>query len=106
VLSRHSKLIQFIAPFEVAQKASTIITMVPTGQHVREVYLGKDSVMSALKTLEPSQIAQTLCLDQSTIEQSVSKFVALSMREVGADMMDAPVSGGMCKTHNLMGSDA
>ena len=70
--------------------------MVPTGQHVRDVYLGENSVMSALKTLDPDQRSETLCLDQSTIEQSVSKAVALELREVGATMMDAPVSGGEC----------
>ena len=69
--------------------------MVPTGQHVREVYLGENSVMSALETLDTDERSETLCLDQSTIEQSVSKEVALQMREAGAEMMDAPVSGGM-----------
>ena len=78
----------------MATKAATIITMVPTGEHVREVYLGANSVMSALKELDEGQRSATLCLDQSTIEQSVSKAVALKMREVGADMFDAPVSGG------------
>lgn len=68
--------------------------MVPTGAHVRDVYLGSNGVMSALKTLEDGQAAGTLCLDQSTIEQKVSKEVAMKMREIGADMMDAPVSGG------------
>ena len=68
--------------------------MVPTGEHVREVYLGANSVMSALKELDEGQRSATLCLDQSTIEQIVSKAVALKMREVGADMFDAPVSGG------------
>ena len=82
------------AAADVAKKASTIISMVPTGCHVREVYLGENSVMSALKTLEGTQASETLCLDQSTIEQSVSKEVALRMRAIGADMMDAPVSGG------------
>lgn len=71
--------------------------MVPTGAHVRDVYLGKDGVMNALKQLEGDQTS-TLCLDQSTIEQRVSKEVALKMREIGADMMDAPVSGGKLKS--------
>ena len=69
--------------------------MVPTGKHVREVYLGDNSVMTALNSLSQEERAATLCLDQSTIEQSVSKDVALAMRAVGADMLDAPVSGGM-----------
>lgn len=68
--------------------------MVPTSSHVEEVYTGKNSVLSALKTLDDKARSETLCLDESTIEQSVSKAVALKIREVGADMMDAPVSGG------------
>lgn len=69
--------------------------MVPTGKHVRDVYLGDDSVMTTMNTLTQKERSATLCLDQSTIEQSVSKDVALAMRAVGADMVDAPVSGGM-----------
>lgn len=68
--------------------------MVPTSKHVQEVYTGKNSVLTALQHLNAESRAQTLCLDQSTIEQSVSKAVALEMRKAGADMMDAPVSGG------------
>ena len=69
--------------------------MVPTGKHVRDVYLGDNGVMTTLNTLTQEERSATLCLDQSTIEQSVSKDVALAMRAVGADMVDAPVSGGM-----------
>ena len=83
------------APAEITRHASTIISMVPTGKHVRDVYLGDNGVMTTLNTLPQEERSATLCLDQSTIEQSVSKDVALAMRAVGADMVDAPVSGGM-----------
>lgn len=83
------------APYDVAQKASVIISMVPTGKHVKDVYVGEgSSVMNALKSMNQEQRAATLCIDQSTIEQSVSKAVALQLRGVGADLIDAPVSGG------------
>jgi 3-hydroxyisobutyrate dehydrogenase len=52
------------------------------------------SVLNVLKSMSQHQRAATLCIDQSTIEQSVSKAVALQLREVGADLVDAPVSGG------------
>jgi 3-hydroxyisobutyrate dehydrogenase len=68
--------------------------MVPTSKHVKDVYLGDGGVMSALKKLDAASRTQTLCLDQSTIEQSASKEVALNIRGFGADMLDAPVSGG------------
>lgn len=69
--------------------------MVPTGKHVQDVYVGEGkSVLSALKDISQDQRAETLCIDQSTIEQSVSKAVALQLRQIGADLVDAPVSGG------------
>jgi 3-hydroxyisobutyrate dehydrogenase len=70
------------------------MSMVPTSKHVQEVYTGRNSVLTALQNLDAESRSHTLCLDQSTIEQSVSKAVALEMRKVGANMMDAPVSGG------------
>lgn len=83
------------APYDVAQKASVIISMVPTGEHVQEVYVGKGkSVLSALMSMNQEERAATLCMDQSTVEQKVSKTVALQLREAGADLIDAPVSGG------------
>ncbi|KAH7268977.1 NAD binding domain of 6-phosphogluconate dehydrogenase-domain-containing protein [Fusarium redolens] len=102
IIKRHDSehpgvsLISCSSPYDVAQKASTIITMVPTGKHVQEVYVGEGkSVLSALKAMSQDQRADTLCIDQSTIEQSVSNAVALQMRQVGADLVDAPVSGGV-----------
>lgn len=88
-------LIPCTAPYEVAKQASTIISMVPTGRHVRDVYIdGEKCVLAALQTLSKDQRSATLCMDQSTIEQSVSKAIALELRNAGADMVDAPVSGG------------
>ena len=101
-----------IAPYDVAQKASVIISMVPTGRHVQEVYVGESkSVLSALESMSQEERAATLCVDQSTIEQKVSKTVALRLREAGADLVDAPVSGGKSivlvlkasKTHQCAG---
>ncbi|RSL67870.1 hypothetical protein CEP53_002814 [Fusarium sp. AF-6] len=84
------------SPYDVAQKASTIISMVPTGKHVQDVYVGEGkSVLSALKDISQDQRTETLCIDQSTIEQSVSKAVSLQLRHIGADLVDAPVSGGV-----------
>lgn len=89
----------------MAARASTIISMVPTSKHVENVYLGENSVMTALANLDLAERSNTLCLDQSTIEQSVSKAVALKLRTTGADMMDAPVSGGKASPDKLIASD-
>ncbi|RGP81366.1 3-hydroxyisobutyrate dehydrogenase [Fusarium longipes] len=102
IIERHgtenpdTPLVSCATPYDVAQKASTIISMVPTGKHVQEVYVGQGkSILEALKTMGKDQRADTLCIDQSTIEQYVSKAVALQLRESGADLVDAPVSGGV-----------
>lgn len=68
--------------------------MVPTDVHVRYVYLRTNSVMMALQELDASQGPETLCMHQSTVEQRVSKNVARAIPQTGADMLDAPVSGG------------
>ncbi|KAH7121991.1 hypothetical protein B0J13DRAFT_648087 [Dactylonectria estremocensis] len=80
--------------YDIAKRASTIISMVPTRKHARHVYLGDNSVMSTLKELKEEQRSMTLCLDQSTMEQSVSQTVAQELRKTGTDFLDAPVSGG------------
>ncbi|KAJ9605614.1 hypothetical protein H2200_010271 [Cladophialophora chaetospira] len=98
-----TQILKCSSPAEVATRASYVISMVPTSTHVQEVYTGKNSVLTALKQLDEQARSQTLCLDESTIEQSVSKAVALKIREVGADMMDAPVSGGKCLLYHRRG---
>ncbi|KAM0492241.1 hypothetical protein ACHAP8_010104 [Fusarium lateritium] len=75
IMKRHGSehpnvpLVSCSSPYDVAQKASTIISMVPAGKHVQEVYIGEgNSVLSALKSINKDQRAGTLCIDQSTIE--------------------------------------
>lgn len=68
--------------------------MVPDSRHVQEVYTGANGVIRALECLPANERSQTICIDQSTIEQSTSREVASKVREIGADLLDAPVSGG------------
>ncbi|KAL2206927.1 3-hydroxyisobutyrate dehydrogenase [Sarocladium strictum] len=83
------------SPKDLAVQASTILSMIPTSKHVQDVYLGESSIIQGLKELDQSSVSETLCLDSSTIEQSITKSVGMEMRAAGADMMDAPVSGGV-----------
>ena len=66
---------------EIAEKADVIITMIPTGRHVRETY-GK-----LLPYLNESKI----CIDMSTIEPSVSVEVSKLVKATGAEFADCPV---------------
>jgi 3-hydroxyisobutyrate dehydrogenase len=65
-----------------------VITMLPAGQHVREVYLGADGVLSAAA-------ADTLLIDSSTIDVETARAVATAAEKKGLPMLDAPVSGGV-----------
>jgi 3-hydroxyisobutyrate dehydrogenase len=70
-----------------ASGVDTVITMLPAGTHVREVYLGEGGVLSAVR-------ASTLLIDSSTIDVETARAVAAAAHNKGLPMLDAPVSGG------------
>jgi 2-hydroxy-3-oxopropionate reductase len=74
-------------PADVARKADIIITMVPDSPDVEAVLEGPNGVFSALKR-------GSLLIDNSTIRPAVARRLATRAKELGADMIDAPVSGG------------
>jgi len=65
-----------------------IITMLPAGQHVRDVYLGANGVLAKAKP-------GTLFIDSSTIDVDTARAVAAEADNRGMLMIDAPVSGGV-----------
>ena len=67
--------------------ADAVVTMVPAGPEVREVYLGAGEVLSAVAP-------GTLLIDCSTIDVATARDVATAAAERGLEMVDAPVSGG------------
>jgi len=67
--------------------AEVVITMLPAGQHVRDVYTGADGVLSAAGR-------NTLLIDSSTIDVESARAVAAAAEKKGLAMLDAPVSGG------------
>jgi len=73
---------------EVASGADVIVTMLPAGQHVKSVYLGKDGLLAAADT-------GTLFIDSSTIDVETAREVAGAAQSSGMAMVDAPVSGGV-----------
>jgi 3-hydroxyisobutyrate dehydrogenase len=68
--------------------ADVVVTMLPTGAHVRAVYTGVDGVFANVQS-------GALCLDCSTISVDDARFVVSVAAESGIDMCDAPVSGGI-----------
>jgi 3-hydroxyisobutyrate dehydrogenase len=65
-----------------------VITMLPAGQHVREVYLGAQGVLA-------SAAPGTLLIDCSTIDVETARAVSSAAEKKGLAMLDAPVSGGV-----------
>jgi 3-hydroxyisobutyrate dehydrogenase len=75
------------SPLEVAKRCQVIITMLPTGKHVRSVYTGENGL---LQGLQPG----SLVLDSSTIEPTTSKDLSSILKGKDVNMLDTPVSGG------------
>lgn len=73
---------------EVVKATDVVITMLPAGEHVREVYASTDGVFANAKR-------GTLLVDSSTIDVSVARDIVKEAEEKGFEMVDAPVSGGI-----------
>ncbi len=71
-----------------AARADVVITMLPAGQHVRDVYLGSGGIIENAN-------AGTLLIDCSTIDVESARAVAAAAEAKGLMMLDAPVSGGV-----------
>ncbi|MBV9956455.1 MAG: 3-hydroxyisobutyrate dehydrogenase [Pseudolabrys sp.] len=73
---------------EAAKRAEVVITMLPAGKQVREVYLGAGGIV---ETARPA----TLLIDSSTIDVETARAVAAAAEKKDLAMLDAPVSGGV-----------
>jgi 3-hydroxyisobutyrate dehydrogenase len=71
-----------------ASRADVVITMLPAGKHVREVYLGNGGIVENAN-------AGTLLIDCSTIDVESARVVSTAAEAKGLLMLDAPVSGGV-----------
>ena len=73
---------------DAARDAEVVITMLPAGAHVRQVYLGDGGL---LKSVKPG----TLLIDSSTIDVATARDVGSAATAARLDFLDAPVSGGV-----------
>jgi 3-hydroxyisobutyrate dehydrogenase len=73
---------------DAVQSADVVITMLPAGQHVRDVYLEVESVLTAARK-------DALLIDCSTIDIDSARAVHTAAEKAGFDFLDAPVSGGV-----------
>ncbi|MDR3536234.1 MAG: 3-hydroxyisobutyrate dehydrogenase [Acetobacteraceae bacterium] len=73
---------------EAAKGAEIVITMLPAGQHVRDVWLHQGGL------IEIAKATGALLIDCSTIDVDSARVVAAAAEAAGLAMLDAPVSGG------------
>jgi 3-hydroxyisobutyrate dehydrogenase len=71
-----------------AARADVVITMLPSGKEVRDIYLGAGGIV---EDANPG----TLLIDCSTIDVETARAVAAAAEKKGLLMLDAPVSGGV-----------
>ena len=71
-----------------AERAPMVITMLPAGPEVREVYMGAGGVIAAAGE-------GALLIDCSTIDVASAREVHAAAADAGQAMLDAPVSGGI-----------
>jgi 2-hydroxy-3-oxopropionate reductase len=74
-------------PRDVAENSDVVITMLPDSPQVREVVAGEVGVLEGISE-------GALLIDMSTISPVVTEELAEALKEKGASMLDAPVSGG------------
>jgi 3-hydroxyisobutyrate dehydrogenase len=71
-----------------AARADVVITMLPSGKEVRDIYLGAGGIV---EDANPGM----LLIDCSTIDVETARAVAAAAEKKGLLMLDAPVSGGV-----------
>jgi 3-hydroxyisobutyrate dehydrogenase len=73
---------------DACKAAKVVVTMLPAGEQVRDVYLGVGGVLASV-------VPGTLLIDSSTIDVQTARDVAQAAQDKGLAMADAPVSGGV-----------
>jgi 3-hydroxyisobutyrate dehydrogenase len=71
-----------------AAQADVVVTMLPAGKQVREVYLDPGGIVENVRE-------GALLIDCSTIDVETARAVAAVAEARGLPMLDAPVSGGV-----------
>ncbi len=73
---------------DLAAQADVVVTMLPAGKHVRQIYQGEGGILDNARS-------GTLLIDSSTIDVDSARAVSSAAEEKGMLMVDAPVSGGV-----------
>ena len=75
------------SPKEVASQCPVVITIVSDTPDVESVILGENGIIEGIRP-------DSVVIDMSTISPQATQKIAARLREKGAHLLDAPVSGG------------
>ena len=75
------------SPADAASGADVVITMLPNSVTVRSAAMGEDGILNGLRP-------GALWLEMTSSSPDVTKELAGAAEEAGAELLDAPVSGG------------
>jgi 3-hydroxyisobutyrate dehydrogenase len=78
------------SPRALAYAADVVLLSLPNSAVVEEIVLGEDGL---LESLSPGKVL----IDTSSSKPSSTRMISGRLTEVGVDMLDAPVSGGVMK---------
>ena len=65
--------------------------MLPSSPQVKHVY---SQIIPVLQKLDASLTSETLFIDSTTLDVDIAREIASGVVKAGAQMVDAPVSGG------------
>ena len=86
-MARWEKNRQAACVGDVGEFADMVLLSLPSSEIVREVTIGKEGLLHAMRK-------GGVVIDTSTTEPTVSRQIADVLAQAGIDFMDAPVSGG------------
>src|SRR5277367_3715626 len=84
----HEGLVWRDTPREIAETADVVLTSVPNDAVLEDVASGPDGILAGLA-------AGKVWVDLSTVSPRVSRELAQRVKERGAALLDAPVSGSV-----------
>ncbi|MDQ3843122.1 MAG: NAD(P)-dependent oxidoreductase [Bacteroidota bacterium] len=77
----------FDTPADIAANSDVVVTMIGFPKDVEECYFGAQGIFQSLKT-------GTILIDMTTTKPSLAVRISEEAAKVGAEFIDAPVSGG------------
>ncbi|KAG7452818.1 3-hydroxyisobutyrate dehydrogenase [Guyanagaster necrorhizus] len=88
-----AKIHTALTPDVAAMSSQTVITMLPSSPHVKQVY--NESIIPGIRALPHNAIRDTFAIDSTTLDVSVAQQLASQLNDLGVQAVDAPVSGGV-----------